>query len=114
MLDDKTVYAGYGGSKSCGDCHAKEFAEWAESHHALAERAVDPAQDRSAFEPPRTIQHGSQSSEVRFTNDTCEVLTTGLDGQRHAFKAERVIGVLVPDLGVFGAIIYHDIHNHSA
>src|SRR5438046_1664354 len=64
MLDDKTIFATYGGSKSCRDCHAKEFAEWAGSHHALAERAVDPAQDRSAFETPRTIQHGSQSSEV--------------------------------------------------
>jgi hypothetical protein len=27
---------------------------------------------------------------------------------------ERVIGVLVPDLGMLGTIIYHDIDNDSA
>jgi hypothetical protein len=43
------VYAAYGGSASCRECHAKEYSAWANLHHALAERVPDAAQDNAAF-----------------------------------------------------------------
>ena len=43
------VYAGYAGSASCRQCHAEPFIAWSRSHHALAERPVDPKHDAAAL-----------------------------------------------------------------
>jgi predicted CXXCH cytochrome family protein len=85
--------AGYAGSASCRQCHAVEFNRWKDSHHALAERDVIPARDRPAFDPPRTIHHGTQTSQARLVRGRCELLTRGVDGKRQAFPLQRVIGV---------------------
>ena len=87
------VLSAYGKSQSCKSCHEEAFVNWEKSHHALAERKVDPALDKVAFDPHRRIQHGSQSSEARMTNGTFEFVTTALDGRAKAFKPERVIAV---------------------
>lgn len=62
---ESQAFAAYAGSASCRECHASAFDRWKDSHHGLAERAVDPALDRGAFEPARAISHGTQTAEAR-------------------------------------------------
>ncbi len=87
------VHAAYGKSPSCRSCHEEAYANWEKSHHALAERVMDPALDRGAFEPVHKIRHGTQSSEARMTNGVFQLVTTGLDGKVQPFEPARVIGV---------------------
>ncbi len=89
---DATVFATYGGSRSCQECHEKEYTAWTNSHHALAERLVEPAVDRPSFVPPQEFGHGKQNSEAFATNGQFELLALGLKGKQ-AFPLERVIGV---------------------
>ena len=83
----------YAGSSSCQECHPEAFDSWKQSHHGLAERAPNPAQDAPAFDPARTFQHGTQQTRVSRSNDVF-LVTTGTPtspGQSHA--VQRVIGV---------------------
>src|SRR5262245_38827617 len=90
---DAAVFATYGGSPSCKSCHEEEYRRWETSHHALAERTVNQSVDSVAFAPQRNIHHGSEASEARLEAGKAQIVTTGLEGQRTAFVAERVIGV---------------------
>lgn len=103
--DDTSVFNTYAGSQSCRDCHTKAFDLWQSSHHALAERPVDPVADKAAFDPPHEIKHGTQTAKTQCTNGRCELVTAGADGKVQPFVAERVIAVdplyqfLVPGVG---------------
>ena len=90
---DAEVFGRYAGSQSCRECHAEAFAAWEKSHHGLAERHIDLARDQAAFDPPRTIPHGTQTSRVRLNAGQPELLTPGTDKEARAFTPERVIGV---------------------
>ena len=90
---DAEVYASYAGSESCRECHPTAFGEWSDSHHALAERDLDPELDRAAFDPPHRIAHGSQLSEARVAEGVCELWTEGPGGEPAAFPVARVFGV---------------------
>ncbi len=92
-VSDATVLAAYGKSPSCQSCHAEEFKNWRTSHHALAERAVAPAQDWAAFDPARRIPHGSQQSAARVAAGQIQLVTQGLSGTNQPFPIARVIGV---------------------
>ena len=92
-LPDATVFAMYAGSDSCRACHQSEFDRWSTSHHGLAERPVDLAKDRSAFDPPRTFHHGSRTSQALLSNQTPEVITDDRSGSQSPQKILRVIGV---------------------
>ena len=92
LEDERKVFAQYGGSASCRECHEEAFALWEESHHALAERPVQSERDRDAFDPPRSFRHGTQSSAMRWTNGTAGVTSTGLSGQPETHLVARVIG----------------------
>src|ERR1041385_9109333 len=83
---DQKVFAGYGKSPSCISCHEDAYKLWQGSHHALAERAINPALDSSAFQNASQIRHGSQTSEVRVTNGQFQVITRGLGGQQRPFE----------------------------
>jgi tetratricopeptide (TPR) repeat protein len=89
---DKLVYGRYAGSKACQECHAPAFANWAPSHHALAERPLDPWRDQAAFAPARVVKHGTQSSEVRLAKGRFELEALSEEGKRLAFPVERVVG----------------------
>src|SRR5258706_11367497 len=67
-VTDRQLFATYAGAAACRECHAKEYDLWSNSHHGLAERATDPAIDATAFDPPRTFEHGSQKTQVRVNN----------------------------------------------
>ncbi len=85
-------YADYAGSRACRECHAEQFTPWVSSHHALAERPLDPELDRRAFDPPREIRHGSMTSRTRVENERYELITQGHGGER-TFTPDRVFGV---------------------
>src|SRR5512140_1378732 len=40
--DERKVFAEYGGSASCQECHEEAYELWKTSNHALAERAIQP------------------------------------------------------------------------
>ncbi len=92
-VSDATVFAAYGKSPSCQSCHEEEFKNWRASHHALAERAVDLTLDRTAFDPARSIPHGSQQSAARVADGQLQLVTRGLSGTNQPFAIARVIGV---------------------
>ena len=92
VADEKTVFAQYGGSASCQSCHEEEYNLWKTSHHALAERPVQPGRDRLAFDPSQTFHHGTQSSTVSWTNGSAVVTAVGLSHQPEAHIIDRVIG----------------------
>jgi len=92
QLPASGVETAYAGSITCQKCHESEYALWALSHHAIAERPVQPLFDRTAFEPPRSFQHGSQTTDVAVVNGRFQVKTTGLSGHPETFTVERVIG----------------------
>jgi predicted CXXCH cytochrome family protein len=103
--NETALFATYGKSPSCRSCHEEAFQLWEHSHHALAERPLNPSLDLPAFEPPKKVHHGSQDSEARFSDGKFLMVTRGPDGQRQPFAIERVIGVgplrqfLVPAAG---------------
>ena len=84
--------AAYAGSATCQKCHEPEHELWSASHHALAERPVQTNFDLAAFDPPRTFQHGSQTTAVAVVNGQFQVTTLGLSGHAETFSVERVIG----------------------
>ena len=92
MPDQAVTYAEYAGSASCRECHEAAYAAWETSHHALAERPVDPARDGEAFDPPRQFAHGSQHTAVSATAGGFQVSTRGLSGNQETLTVERVIG----------------------
>jgi tetratricopeptide (TPR) repeat protein len=83
----------YAGSESCRECHQKAYDQWKDSHHAHAERAVDPVKDRAAFDPAREIKHGTQTTRVQIADGRFEIVAPGADKQVQTFVAERAIGV---------------------
>lgn len=89
---DSEIYAQYAGSESCKECHATEHELWRTSHHALGERAVDPAMDTSAFAVSTPIYHGSFTSSVQCVDGRFEIVTAGPDGKVQPFQVDRVIG----------------------
>lgn len=92
MADEKQVFAEYGGSASCKECHREAYAAWRNSNHGLAERQPLAAMDERAFQPPRTFQHGSQETSVSQAHGHYEVKALGPLKNFDTFAVERVIG----------------------
>lgn len=93
VISDKDLYATYAGAESCRRCHVKEYEAWSKSHHGQAEREIDPALDKPAFDPPRTFEHGSQKTQVRTKGDQFEIVTLGNAPAPSSYTVARVIGV---------------------
>jgi len=90
--NEQQVFAGYAGSTSCQACHEEAYNAWKSSHHGLAERRPLTALDEAAFQPPRTIQHASQHTDIRATNGHYQVVSLGPSNRYESFTVERVIG----------------------
>jgi len=88
-LDTNSPYAG---SDSCKDCHRADYDLWEQSHHALAERPLQPATDRVAFSRARSFKHGSDTTTARIENGEYQIVTRGLDAKVQPFSVERVFG----------------------
>lgn len=92
MEPEAEMHARHAGSAACRECHAEAYAAWAGSHHGLAERAYREDLDRLAFDPPRSFDHGTQSTSVRLGEKGPEVETVGPGGERGVWPVDRVIG----------------------
>jgi len=90
---DAAFFATFGKSPSCKSCHEEAYANWESSHHALAERKLNPALDREAFDPAWKIKHGSQISFAHATNGQFQVVTLGPRNVVEPFTVARVLGV---------------------
>ena len=93
LVPEAIVFAGYAGSASCRDCHPQEFSKWQDSHHGLAERKTNPQIDTVAFDPPKEIKAGTQTSEAKMQDGKFELVTAGLKSPHQTFLLDRVIGV---------------------
>ncbi len=80
-------------SASCRECHAAEYDAWRASHHALAERPMDAAIDRAAFDPPHIFKAGAKTNEARLGGGRFEILTMGSTTNVEPYPVDRVIGV---------------------
>ncbi len=85
------VYAAYGGSASCQECHEEAYEAWAKSNHGLAERLPDAKIDTGAFTPAVTLQHGTQQTSLRQSGGRFEILTAGLQATQEIFQVDRII-----------------------
>jgi tetratricopeptide (TPR) repeat protein len=92
MEPEGTAFAGYAGTASCRECHEEEWNLWMLSNHRWAERTGDVNLDDTAFDPPRSFPHGTQTTEVRSTNGQYQVVTLGYDGRTEPYTVERIIG----------------------
>ena len=92
MADEKQVFAQYGGSASCKECHREAYASWKNSNHGLAERQPAKAMDERAFQPPRTFPHGSQETSLSQAHGRYQVKAVGVSKNSEIFAVERVIG----------------------
>jgi predicted CXXCH cytochrome family protein len=88
--------AEYAGSRSCEPCHPGPYADWKTSHHALAERELDPRVEGRAYraegETGRKVRHGDYETEFRERKGHFELVTPGTDGEHQAVEAVRAIG----------------------
>ncbi len=92
MEPDSVVFKRYAGSKSCKECHRAAYDQWKQSHHGLAERPVSPQKEGDAFRPAHTVKHGTQTSQIRATNDTYQIIANAAEDKKRSFTVERVIG----------------------
>jgi Flp pilus assembly protein TadD len=92
MEPEAQAFAGYAGSKSCRECHTAMYDDWAKSNHGLAERPLREDLDKATFEPAKSFQHGTQTTEARVKDGKHEVVTLGFDNKREPYEVDRVIG----------------------
>jgi tetratricopeptide (TPR) repeat protein len=92
MEPEAEAFARYAGSASCRECHEEEWNLWMLSNHRWAERDPDPELEGPAFDPPRSFQHGTQTTSVQTADGQYEVVTPGYGGRTEAYPIERVIG----------------------
>ena len=76
----------------CVQCHRAAFQDWLTSHHALANRLVDPHQDDSAFAPARRLKEGDFITSAFLDRGKPAIRANGPDGI-FTYWPEAVIGV---------------------
>ena len=54
------------GEETCRTCHAEEFRSWGQSHHAHANRPIDPTLDQPAFDPTRKLVEGDSQYRMEW------------------------------------------------
>jgi predicted CXXCH cytochrome family protein len=90
----RALRGSYAGSAACRPCHPFESDLWQDSHHALAERPLEPALDAPAFEPPRAVGHGALAARVLRGEHGFEIeMADAAGGATAVHRPARVIGV---------------------
>jgi predicted CXXCH cytochrome family protein len=80
------------GPSSCVECHAKEVAEWEQSHHAKANRRVSIELDTPAFTPTREIQESGVTYRLEKAEDKFWLEVIGADAESTTYELVGVIG----------------------
>ncbi len=91
LAPEKTVFATYVGSVSCKECHEEAYNLWAKSSHGLAERLPEAKRDAVAFDPARTLKHGTQQTSFRQREGHYEIITAGPHGTNELFPVQRIL-----------------------
>jgi tetratricopeptide (TPR) repeat protein len=89
---EKEAHAQYAGSHTCKACHAELFAQWEKSNHGMAERPLRDDLDKVAFDPAKSVKHGTQTSEAKMANGKPEMVTLGANNKVEPHPIERAIG----------------------
>ncbi|PXA05743.1 hypothetical protein DDZ13_02415 [Coraliomargarita sinensis] len=79
------------GPSSCAECHAEEFEQWQQSHHAKANRPVSVELDTAAFTPTREIKESGVTYRMEKEADKfwLEVIDAEGGSERH-----ELVGVI--------------------
>lgn len=80
------------GASACANCHAKEFASWQASQHAVAMQTARPATVLGRFNGARLTQ-GTITSTFLRRGDRFYVNTEGSDGKLHDYPVAYTFGV---------------------
>lgn len=82
------------GASACASCHPAIVEEWMGSQHANANRLLSDQHDRAAFDPPRTVHHGSFiTSMQREGRDRFSFTTVFSNQPPETLVAEAAIGI---------------------
>ena len=92
IVEGEKSFPGYVGPESCPDCHQTQYDLWYRSGHGFAERLIQPAADRAAFNPARSFKHASQTSRAHIQNGQYQIVTLGFRTNVESYQVERVIG----------------------
>jgi predicted CXXCH cytochrome family protein len=79
-------------AEQCAECHAREVEQWRGSHHAWANRLVDPALDRRAYEPPQSVTVGSVTTRAEIRDGRFEIAQNQGEDKPATYVPEAVIG----------------------
>ena len=80
------------GAATCAKCHAKEFAAWEGSQHAVAMQTARPATVLGRFDSTHFAQ-GTIASTFFRRGDRFYVNTQGFDGRQHDYPVAYTFGV---------------------
>lgn len=83
----------YAGSESCAECHQRAYDEWKISHHARAQRDLNPALDEEVFTPRRKIVTGTQIAYADKVDGEYVFTAADRDGQIRDFVPSEALGV---------------------
>ncbi len=79
------------GEQNCVECHAGIVKDWNRSHHAKANRPINPRIDQSRFVPAREVVEGAETYEL-FWRDERPFLRTLVDGTETEYPLQGTIG----------------------
>ncbi len=74
-------------------CHEDVFADWEHSHHALANRPLDPALDKPAFSPPREVVGDGVAMTLTLNSGQPVLIATDLKGENTEYALGGVIAL---------------------
>lgn len=78
---------------TCVECHAEIFSQWADSHHALANRLVQMPQDQPPFLPPRELVDGEGRFSFSLGSGQPQIRYQYGNEPAETFRPVGVIGV---------------------
>lgn len=82
----------YAGSASCAECHAAIYEDWQKSHHALAQRSIEPNIDRIIFSSPAVAPSQDPAFAVEWASDAPRMTLSGPAGKPLTTQPAGVIG----------------------
>lgn len=79
------------GEQTCVECHAESVADWQQSHHAKANRPIDPEIDRDRFVPEREVVEGNETYRL-FWRDDRPFMQAIAEGESNDYELQGTIG----------------------